>query len=302
MIRRKLSLKSFILCAVFLLSMASVSICADKNPVLARIGDEKITSADLDRVIGYYSADQQKQFRGDPQMRAALLRRIVQGKVLADIARSKGFDKLEDIREQLRFLVNDYLAMEFVRREVISKIEVSEDDKKLYYKTYRENFMTPEMVKAAHILIRLDNNASEDEKKCAREKAEDILERLKKGEDFAKLATEFSEDPASRDRGGDLGFFPRGTMTPDFEEVVFSLKPGETSGIVETHLGFHIIKLEERKAPELRPYEEVEDKIESEIFKQAKKSRVEDFIEEAMEESGVEFEPIPPGGSGVGQP
>lgn len=295
-------MKSYILCAVFLMSMVPVSICAGENPVLARIGDEKITSADLERVIGYYSPDQQKQLQDDPQMRAALLRRIVQGKVLADIARSKGFDKREDIREQLRFLVNDYLAMEFVRREIISKIEVSEDDKKLYYKTYRESFMTPEMVKAAHILIRLGKNASEDEKKRAREKAEDILERLKKGEDFADLAAEFSEDAASRDRGGDLGLFPRGTMAPDFEEVVFSLKPGETSGIVETHLGFHIIKLEERKAPALRSYKEVEEKIESEIFKQAKKSRVEDFIEKAMEESGVEFEPISPPGSHVGNP
>ncbi len=295
-------MKGYILCAVFLVSLVPVSVYAGENPILARIGEEKITSADLERVIGYYSPDQQKQLQDDPQMRAALLRRIVQGRVLADLARSKGFDKREDISEQIKFLVDDYLAMEFVRREVISKIDVSEDDKKLYYKTYRENFMTPEIAKASHILIRLDKNASADEKKRARKKAEDILERLNQGENFAKLATEYSEDPVSRDRGGDLGFFPRGTMDPDFEEVVFSLKPGETSGIVETHLGFHIIRLEERKAPELRPYAEVEDRIEGEIFKQAKQSRVEDFIEKAMKESGVEFEPIPPGGSGVGQP
>lgn len=83
--------------------------------------------------------------------------------------------------------------------------------------------------------------------KATRAKAEEILRRVRAGEDFSKLAGEFSEDPGSRTQGGDLGWFGRGMMVKPFEDAAFALKPGEVSGIVETQFGFHIIKLEERR-------------------------------------------------------
>jgi parvulin-like peptidyl-prolyl isomerase len=83
--------------------------------------------------------------------------------------------------------------------------------------------------------------------KAVRAKAEEILRRVRAGEDFAALAGQFSEDPGSRERGGDLGWFGRGTMVKPFEDAAFALKPGEVSGIVESQFGYHIIKLEERR-------------------------------------------------------
>jgi len=93
--------------------------------------------------------------------------------------------------------------------------------------------------------------------KDERAKAEEILRRVRAGEDFAKLADEFTEDPSGRGRGGDLGWFGRGVMVKPFEDAVFALKPGELSGIVETQFGFHIIKLEERRPAQGGAAEEV---------------------------------------------
>jgi parvulin-like peptidyl-prolyl isomerase len=83
--------------------------------------------------------------------------------------------------------------------------------------------------------------------KEARAKVEDILRRVRAGEDFAKLADEFTQDPSGKGKGGDLGWFGRGMMVKPFEDAAFALKPGEVSGVVETRFGFHIIKLDERR-------------------------------------------------------
>jgi parvulin-like peptidyl-prolyl isomerase len=78
-------------------------------------------------------------------------------------------------------------------------------------------------------------------------KAEEVLQRVRAGEDFAKLAKEFSTDPGSKEKGGDLGWFGAGSMVPEFEKAAFALKPGEVSELVETKFGYHIIKVDERK-------------------------------------------------------
>jgi parvulin-like peptidyl-prolyl isomerase len=93
----------------------------------------------------------------------------------------------------------------------------------------------------------LEKHPELDTDKKNREKAEQVLQRVHNGEDFAALAKEFSTDPGSKDKGGDLGWFGSGQMVPEFEKAAFALKPGEVSGVVQSQFGFHIIKVEERK-------------------------------------------------------
>jgi peptidyl-prolyl cis-trans isomerase C len=282
-------MKKFFVVSVLLLMFSHNPVQAEDDIVLAKIGDKKITIADFNRFISYYDAEKQKILEQNPQFKATILQRIVQGIVISKMARDKDYDKKPDIKEQLELLSNDFIASEYLKKEVVAKINVSEEDMQLYYKIHQEEFQTPEMVRARHILIKVDRTASEDDKKKAKEKADGILKRIKAGEDFAKLATEVSDDPGSKIKGGDLGFFQKGRMVPPFEQAAFSLKPGEISEIVETPFGFHIIKVEEKKESVLEPYDKVKDKVKEKVFADFRKSRVEEFVEKAMKDAGAEL-------------
>jgi peptidyl-prolyl cis-trans isomerase D len=131
-----------------------------------------------------------------------------------------------------------------------------------YYDEHRDDrFTEQEQVRASHILIPLTPDADDAAKAAARKKADDILAKVNAGGDFAALAKENSGDPGSASKGGDLGFFPRGRMVGPFETAAFSLEPGKVSEIVETPFGFHIIRVDEKKAGGPRPLPEVRDQI-----------------------------------------
>lgn len=283
--------------AVSVLLLLSIVLAhAEEDVLLAKIGDKKIMMSDLKRIISYYDAEKQKILEQQPQFKATILQRIVQASVISKIAKDNGFDKRPDIKEQIELMTNDLLASQYLQKEVVEKINVTEEDISLYYKAHLEEFRTPEMVRARHILVKVEKSASEEDKKKAKEKADDILKRIKAGEDFGKLASEFSDDPGSKNKGGDLGFFPRGRMVPDFEQVAFSLKAGEVSDIVETPFGFHVIKVEERKESVQEPLEKVKNKVKEKVFADFRKAKVDEFFEKAMKDAGVELnlEPFMP--------
>jgi peptidyl-prolyl cis-trans isomerase SurA len=122
---------------------------------------------------------------------------------------------------------------------------VSTKEVKDFYETYKDSIPDQlEAVKLSHILLEI--KPSQATLDSLKKRAGMVLELVKKGEDFAQLASLYSEDPSGKE-GGDLGFFKRGDMIPKFEEAVFALNPGEVSNVVETEFGYHIIKVEERK-------------------------------------------------------
>jgi peptidyl-prolyl cis-trans isomerase D len=129
----------------------------------------------------------------------------------------------------------------------------------------RSQLDTPEQLKARHILVSLAAGSDEATKAVARGKIEAAQKRLKGGEDFAAVAKEVSEDPGSREAGGDLGFFGRGAMVTEFETAAFALDAGELSEIVESPFGLHLIKVEEKKAAVTLPYAEASAKVAQEL-------------------------------------
>ncbi len=286
MIRRLLFCISIIAATILHMSV----LYAGDDAVLAKIGDKKITVAEFERFISSYPPDKQKLLVENPGNKEALLRRIVQVKTLSDIARSRGLDKDERVKQQLDYYADEILAQELLRQE-IAKVDITEADIKTYYAANEKSYTLPERVKVRHILIKVDKAASDEEKKKAREKAEDLLKKIKAGEDFAKLAAEFSDDPGSKGKGGELGFFSRGKMVRPFEDAAFSLKPGEVSGVVETTFGFHIIKVEEKKEAGVEPFEEVREKVRLKLLEDVTRERTKDVLENAMKDAKVEIHP-----------
>jgi peptidyl-prolyl cis-trans isomerase D len=137
-----------------------------------------------------------------------------------------------------------------------------EADVRAYYEQNKSRYGTDEQRRASHILITPDGG----DKAAARKKAEQLLAQVKsKPGDFEKLARENSKDPGSAAQGGDLGFFGKGMMVKPFEEAVFSMKPGEISELVESDFGFHIIKVTEVKAAQVKPFEQVRGVIERDL-------------------------------------
>src|SRR5262249_36535838 len=145
-------------------------------------------------------------------------------------------------------MIEESTAQIVLEREL--KISVSDDEVKKFYDDNPSKFEQPEMVRASHILLstrdpETNKDLPDEQKMAKRKKAEELLKRARAGEDFAKLARENSEDPGSKDRGGEYQF-SRGQMVPEFETAAFSLKTNEVSEIVTTQYGYHIIKLSEK--------------------------------------------------------
>lgn len=143
--------------------------------------------------------------------------------------------------------------LEFAGKGFEARIEVTEEDIKYYYDTHKSEFEKPERVKARHILV----DKEEDAKRLLDEVRKDPAK-------FPELAGEFSKCP-SKANGGDLGFFERGKMVPEFEAAAFALKPGEISGVVKTSFGYHIITVDEREAPQTETLDEAREKVASDL-------------------------------------
>ncbi len=154
--------------------------------------------------------------------------------------------------------------------KVAAATTVTDQDSQSYYDQHREEYRMPEQVKVTHILIKIPLPApggKEDEKAVAdaRAKAEDILKQVKAGGDFAKLAEKYSEDPGTAKNGGELGWIGRGRTVPEFEKAAFSLGKGQTSDLVKSSYGFHIIRVEDKQAAHLKLLTEVKSEIEEKV-------------------------------------
>jgi peptidyl-prolyl cis-trans isomerase C len=198
-------------------------------------------------------------------------------------------------QEELRAkMIREATAQAALEREL--KVNPTDEDVKKFYDDNPAKFEQPEMVRASHILVSTrdpeTNKDLTDEQKAAKRKlAEDLLKRARGGEDFAKLAKQYSDDPGSKDKGGEYEF-PRGQMVPEFEAAAFSLKTNEVSDIVTTQYGYHIIKLSEKipakkvelakVAPDLKEYLKQQQM-------QKRQQDVKDYIAKLEKEAGVQI-------------
>ncbi|ALC15885.1 parvulin-like peptidyl-prolyl isomerase [Desulfuromonas soudanensis] len=166
--------------------------------------------------------------------------------------------------EREAFRIPETVALRYLQFEPDRyRDEVTYNDEEIekFYRRHLDRFAVEEQVKASHILIKLAKDADDKTRNKKRELAEKILAEARAGKDFAELARKYSDDPGTAAKGGDLGYFPRGAMVPDFEAAAFILKPGEFSDIIETPFGLHIIRSEGYIEAGIKPLAEVIDKV-----------------------------------------
>lgn len=188
-------------------------------------------------------------------------------------------------------IIEEATAEAALEREL--KISVSDEDAKKFYDDNPAKFEQPEMVRASHILIGTRDAASgaemsEDAKKEKKKLAEEVLKKARDGADFAKLAKEYSDDPGSKDKGGEYTF-PRGQMVPEFEAAAFSMKTNQISDIVTTQFGYHIIKLNEKLPAKKVELAKVSDDIKQYLKNQQLQKLLPDYMKKAREEANIQI-------------
>jgi len=262
---------------------------ANLHPLPQAERDELVRTV-LDRIIDHHLAAQLARARGigatDAELDADL--REMRSEQTSD----RAFDDrlatagitAEQLRHQRRLSLDMAKLMHAGSGAAVSDAAIS-----AYYRDNRDRFLLPEAVTASHILIRVNPDASADQRADARRRAAGIREQVLGGADFGRTARDVSEDTGTALAGGLVGTFPRGQMDPAFEAAAFSGKPGEISDLVETPYGFHIIRVDEHAAGRMQTLDEVRGDIKTLLGERAGQESLSKLIEEARRAAKVEI-------------
>ena len=263
----------------FLFGLCSNTFASDKKEnILAQVGSYKLTLEEFENQIRSLPPQLQMALLRNPRLKEQFLDRWVDITLIAQGARDRKLDQDPEIQAKIEDIMNAVLAQEFLYREIEDKVKITDDEIETYYKGHKDEFTNPESVKARHILLKVPEGADDKAWEEAESKAEDIKKKLENGEDFAELAKKYSDDPGSRNKGGDLGFFTKGRMVPEFESAAFSLKPGEISDPVKTDFGYHIIEVKEKKAASTKTRQEVQVRIRQTLQKEKQQQLQDELI------------------------
>jgi len=275
--------------ALVILPMVLMSLSAQQlvDGIAAVVGKEIVLRSDIQQYVQNYVVQNKIDIKNNPQLlkrlKSETLEKIIEQKLLLAKAEEDTLkvddglldqkveervqyligqvgseDKLEQtfgspikkIKRDTRKIIKEQMLVEQARSAKLRNLKVSRREVESFYATYKDSLPSlKETVDISHILKLI--KPSEKAQQEAFDKATSILERIKKGEDFAKLAQKYSDDPASARRGGDLGLISRGDFVPEFEAAAYKLKDGEISDIVQTQFGFHIIQMIERRGEKI---------------------------------------------------
>lgn len=230
---------------------AEAPAAAAPETVVAKVGDDEITEADLN----FAAEDLAQDLAQMPanERRAFLLRVLIDMKVMAGAAKTAGMDQTPLFAQRLEYLKDRALRRAYFADAIAAG--VTEEQVRAEYDKYVAQFQPQEEIHAAHILVE------------TKEEADAIEAELKGGADFATIAKEKSIDPGSGANGGDLGFFSKGMMVPEFETAAFALaNPGDISAPVQSQFGFHIIKLEEKRESSPPSFEQVAPQLQQQVL------------------------------------
>src|ERR1700723_3402542 len=254
-------------CLALVLLAALPVRAVDANPVLAKVNGSEIRQSDLtlaEEELGPSLAQMDPSTKKDN-----VLSFLIDMKIVAKAAEAKNIENDEDFKKRLAFTRNRLLMDSLLASE--GKAATTDDAMKKVYEDASKQITGEQEVRARHILVE-----TEDEAKA-------VEDELKKGADFAELAKKKSKDPGASD-GGDLGFFTKDQMVPEFSAVAFSLEPGKISDPVKSQFGWHIIKVEEKRDRKPPDFAQVKAQIETYVTRKAQA----DYVAKLRETAKVE--------------
>lgn len=180
--------------------------------------------------------------------------------------------------ELTRKITRGMAIEQLIKNHVIQGTAVSDAESRAFYDQNARMFEKPEQIQARHILIKMEGDVTEEQKAEARAKIEMVRKKAIDGEEFAALASEYSEGP-SRAKGGDLGYFSRGQMVKPFDDAAFALEPGKISEVVETQFGYHIIEVTDRQPASVVSYETAQAQIVERLKQEKSRREIRQYIE-----------------------
>lgn len=245
-----------------------------KDKILAIIDGITINQRYFD-IIAETIPPQFKVQLATPEGKRHLLEQIITTRLFSGQARELKLDKQQGVLNKIQIMKDQILAGEYIDH-IQKSIRITEQELKNYYKKNEKIMMQSEQIRARHILVKTRDTASK------------ILEELKKGGDFSKLAKEKSAGP-SKTSGGDLGWFGKGRMTAKFEKAAFQLKKGEISNIVKTKFGYHIIRVDDRKETRVKTFEEVKTMIEKRLKQEKSRKKIESLRQQLKKDKNVKI-------------
>lgn len=262
--------------------------------VLARMGDRTITVSEFGEKFNTLPAERRQGATAEEQKEKAL-ERLVEMTLFSLEARAQKIDVEESIEHTILDIVDSILSREYYSREILYKTTVTDDEIKNYYDSHCDEFRDPEMVKARHILIRVEPDAAREEWDMALRKAGDLKREIDNGADFAKLARGKSDDSSTKRKGGALrtggafgsGYLTRESMPEGFPDIVFSLNAGEISHPVKSPKGYHIIKVETKRPEKVQTLDQVKGTLKQKLTKQKHEKLFAQTIERLKEKYKV---------------
>jgi peptidyl-prolyl cis-trans isomerase C len=254
-----------------LLIAATMTLAAqstDPQKVVAEINGETITAADLDRMYSKLAPRMREAYDASGG-KMQFLQQYVGKRLIVQQAVKENFHRRADVARDLEDARESALMDLYVRNVVADEV-ISEIDLRNHYEMNPMDFMQPEMVRARHILIMTGSRPGSPALSDAQalETITHIFQTIRtKKESFEEMARKHSHDSSAAD-GGDLGWFGRGQMVPEFEDVAFSLEKNEVSSVIKTNFGFHIIRLDDRRQAERKPFSEVRHEIRERLLQE----------------------------------
>lgn len=250
----------------FLLILVVISGCTQtKDDVIVKVGSSKLTKKELQEDLKGLPP-QAKMFLASPEGQSKLKDELIKREVLYEEARKKRLEKSEDFKRRIEEFKKITLINILLEQEIKSIQPVTEKDAKDYYEKNRDEFIRPTEVRLSQIVVK-----NEDE-------ARKVYERVNKGEDFGKVAKELSRDEKTKASGGDMGFFKKGQLTPQIENIAFNMKKGQVSMPLNLRGDFYIFKVTDVKGT-LTPFES----IKQQLMEQLRIKRQQEWFNNYME-------------------